>query len=73
MNYNYKERRNYKEEQRYFDSIASARIKCKKCGHTILMSKVDRTICSYCGHWVYKNSKTEFKYKLQEVMKKDEN
>ena len=44
-------------------------IKCKNCGHTIVPFK-DRIICSYCGFWVYKNSKVEFKYKFKETLKK---
>ncbi len=42
---------------------------CKKCGHTVLIANVDRIICSHCGHWVYKNDKIEFAYKMKEKMK----
>lgn len=45
-------------------------VKCKKCGHTILVARKDRIICSYCGNWVYKNDKTEFEYKMKEKLKK---
>lgn len=44
---------------------------CKNCGHTLLVVNKDRLICSHCGHWVYKDDKTEFMYKLKEGMNKN--
>lgn len=49
-------------------NITLASIKCKHCGHSILPTK-DRTLCTYCGHWIYKNDKVEFKYKTLEKIK----
>lgn len=43
---------------------------CPHCGHTVLMINVDRTICTHCGYWVYKDKKSEFKYKMMENLKK---
>ena len=43
---------------------------CKHCGHTMVMLNVDRTTCTHCGYWVYKDDKTEFKYKMLENLKK---
>lgn len=51
--------------------ISEFTIKCKHCGHTIIPTK-DRGICSYCGYWVYKNDKIEFRYKTLERIKKGE-
>lgn len=55
------------------EKIASAKtdatIKCE-CGHSIVMSKADRTICSWCGKWVYRTKEIEFKYKLRETINK---
>lgn len=54
------------------EKIASAKteatIKCE-CGHSIVMSKADRTICSWCGKWVYRTKAIEFRYKMKEKMK----
>lgn len=44
-------------------------VKCKYCGHTMFPVK-DRTLCTHCGRWIYKNDKIEFAYKLKEISKK---
>ena len=47
--------------------FADYRIKCPNCGHSItLTNRFGRVLCNWCGKWVYKDSKTEFKYKLKE-------
>ena len=28
--------------------------------------RVDKIICRNCGHWIYKDKKTELKYKMRE-------
>ena len=44
-------------------------VKCK-CTHTILFTGIkDRLICSHCGHWVYKNKRTELKYRIKELLR----
>ena len=41
-----------------------------KCSHTMLFTgKKDRLICSHCKHYVYKDKKTEIKYKVKELLK----
>lgn len=37
-----------------------------KCGRRQFISKADRTICSWCGNWIYKDEKTKFKYEMRE-------
>ena len=47
-----------------------------KCGHSIVFTpspKTNKTICSWCGNWIYKNDFEEFKEKLSKKMKKEEN
>ena len=44
-------------------------VKCKHCGHSIVMPHADRTICSWCGRWVYRTPKIEFKFKLMKEIK----
>ena len=54
--------------------IASAKtkfaLKCK-CGHSLVMSNAERTICNWCGSWVYRTPQIEFKYKLMKKIKED--
>lgn len=61
----------YKEDTRRFNEMAKHRVRCK-CSHTMIMTNADRTICSYCGKWVYRTPIIEFKYKLRGSMKKKE-
>ena len=57
--------KSWKEETKIFDSLTKCRVKCK-CGHSVILTNVDRAICSWCGHYVYKTPQIEFKYKLKE-------
>ena len=50
------------------DKLSKLNVKCKNCGHTVFPAR-DRIICSYCGSWVYKSDKIEFKYKFKEIAK----
>ena len=46
------------------------------CGHSIIFppkSKVNKTICSWCGHWIYKNNFEEFKERYIQKKKEIEN
>lgn len=61
---------NEKEMDKYLDSLSEAKIVCKKCGHKVTFGRKDRVICSWCGHWIYKDDKTEYKYKIQELRRK---
>ena len=37
------------------------------CGHSVvIMPKNNKVLCTHCGHWVFKNKKEEFKYRLKE-------
>lgn len=65
------EKRTYKEDQKISDSIARCKCECDHCGHKEIMVHVDRKICSWCGHWVYRDAKAKFKYKIKEMMKNE--
>jgi hypothetical protein len=59
---------NHKEMTKYFNDLAGCTRKCKHCGHSIqFLSKKDRLICSWCKNWIYKDNKSEFKYKIEGV------
>ena len=45
-------------------------VKCK-CGHSIFMPVyLKKTICSYCGNYTFRDSKEEFKYRMERMMNK---
>ena len=51
------------------DKIQEYMVKCK-CSHTLLFTGIkDRLLCSHCGHYVYKDKKTEMKYKIKEKLR----
>ena len=58
----------YEEDTKIMHSLTRNTVKCK-CGHSVTMANAERTICSWCGKWVYKNSKVEFKYRLKEKLR----
>jgi rRNA maturation endonuclease Nob1 len=60
----------YEEDTRRLNDIIKYRVKCE-CSHSIIMSKADRTICSYCGRWVYRTPQIKFKYKIKESLIKE--
>lgn len=69
MNRNSKQ---FKEDTKRIESFFENTIKCK-CGHSIVFSsRTERMICNWCGNYVYKNAKSEFKYKMKEQLIKNE-
>ena len=56
----------YDVSDKAFNIRTANKIKCK-CGHTQLLGNQDRVICDWCKHWIYKDKRTEFKYKLKEI------
>ena len=61
--------KSFQEIVRDSHKIQDYMIKCKS-SHTILFTwSKDRLLCSHCGNWVYKDKKTEIKYKMKEYLK----
>ena len=53
--------------EKYFKSITDRTIKCK-CGHSIVFAKsTKKVICSWCGKYVYRDPKEEFKERILKV------
>ena len=50
------------------DIFFNYKVRCK-CSHTIIIPhNVDKVLCTYCGYYVYRNKKLEFKNKLKELL-----
>lgn len=47
------------------------KIECKCGKRTNITTQLDRVICDWCGHWIYRTPQLEFKYKLKERMMKN--
>lgn len=59
----------YKEDDRYFDERLKCKVKCK-CGHKVAIpSFKNKKLCDWCGHYVYKEQKDEFKDALLKKLK----
>lgn len=59
------------EIEKYSSILQEHKIKCK-CGHRMLIPyHVDKIICSWCGNYVYKNKRVEFKDKLSREIRKN--
>lgn len=42
-----------------------------KCGHSVIIRpKLDRTLCHWCNNLVFKNKQDEFRYRMQEQLKR---
>lgn len=64
-----KQYKKFQEIVKDYDKIQDYMVKCK-CSHTILFTGIkDRLCCSHCGRYVYRDKKTEIKYKLKEYLK----
>ena len=59
-----------KEVKKYSEILTKNKIKCK-CGHSVLISpNKDKIICQWCGNYVFKNEKLEFKFRVKEIINK---
>lgn len=59
---------NFKKILKIEDERTKNKCKCPNCGHTLLFNKPDKVICNWCKHYVFKNKKVEFEWRLKESM-----
>ena len=57
-----------KNDTKLFNMITRNTIKCI-CGHSVFTMK-PKEICTWCGNYVYKDKKLEFKEKLKKLQKR---
>lgn len=56
----------YDRMQEEYDKV---KYKCK-CGHKVVIPNwVDKQVCGWCGKYVFKNEKDEFKYRMRGLLK----
>lgn len=61
-----------KEIIKYVSNMEQYKVKCD-CGHSILMTALNKKgykICTHCGKKIYKEQRDEFKDRLLKEMKK---
>lgn len=60
----------FREVEKIHKMYTKNSIKCK-CGHSISFSSCEeRKLCSWCGNFVYKNKRDQFKYDLTKELNK---
>ena len=60
--------------RKYAHEMEQYKVKCD-CGHSIIMTALDKRgykICTHCGNKVFKEQRDEFKDKLLKEMKNNE-
>lgn len=60
----------WERDEKRFRNITDSSIKCS-CGHSILTTK-QKTLCTWCGNYVYKDKKLEFEERLKSSLKKED-
>lgn len=62
----------HKDIKRYSKAIDLLKVQCKVCGRKVpFVLNEDRKPCSWCGNYVYKNDKVEFKYKMKGALRNE--
>lgn len=42
-----------------------------ECGHrVVILPQKDKVICNWCKHYVFKNKQDEFKYRMNEIIRR---
>lgn len=57
-----------KEYNKMSDELDKVKYKCKCGRRSVIHYNEEKTICSWCGRYVFKNKKDEFKYRIKEKM-----
>lgn len=60
------------EIQKYNEELSKHKYICKNCGRKAYIHKdKEKTVCSWCGKYVFKNNADEFKYRIKEKLKNE--
>lgn len=61
----------FKDVVKYSEEVNKYKYLCE-CGHRVFIHpQRNKTLCSWCGHYVYKDKKEEFKNKLLGEIRKN--
>ena len=60
-----------KQIEDIYNAKSKLKRQCKHCGRKkVIPVYLDRILCDWCGFWIYREPSIEFKYKLEEQMKR---
>lgn len=58
------------EFQRMTNEYDKVKFRCRHCGRRVVIPAwVDKQLCSWCNHYVYRNPQEEFKDNIKKLMK----
>lgn len=61
---------NKKEMEMLAHAFTINRVLCK-CSHSVIIPfGFDKVVCSWCGNYVFRDKKAEFKYRIKEKIKR---
>ncbi len=59
--------RTFNHDAKLFNRLEKNRFYCSKCGHTVVMMPITKKkMCTWCGTWVFRDKREEFKYRVKE-------
>lgn len=64
-------RRRYKYIEKLAAEYTKATIYCPNCGHSMVLGRASKKICTHCRNYVFKDKMSEFKYRLKESLYKE--
>ena len=56
-------------DKKFIDKLYQHKVKCQKCGHTMILVYKKCDICTWCGNKVYRSKKDEFEEKIAKQIK----
>lgn len=62
--------KSFKEMTKLQNEIVRSRTLCPTCGHSIMLGRKNKIICTHCGKYVFKTKEEEFKYRIKEQLNK---
>ena len=64
----------FKKDTEWYRNLTNEYDKVKficKCGHrVIILKKIEKKICDWCGEFVFRDKKAEFDYRMKEQLLK---
>lgn len=65
-----KEKLTIPQMQKLQDELNNYTYTCE-CGHrVVILPQKDKVICNWCKHYVFKNKQDEFKYRINEKIRR---
>ena len=69
--FNFYDKKTKKDDDKLMSSLTKCTVKCKHCGHSVVIANADKCLCDNCGYYVFRNDKIEFMERLKEAMIKN--